>query len=605
MPRTAPPAAHSSWNIHDTGRALLLAVAVLAAYGPALHGGLLFDDPEHVTRPELRSWAGLGRIWTDSAATPQYFPLLQSVFWLEHRLWGEAVLGYHLANLVQHLGVSLLLVAVMRRLSLPGAWFAAFLFALHPVCVESVAWISEQKNTLSSLLALGALWLHLGTGPESPPRRRWQTLGLFCGALLCKSVTAVLPPAILVIAWWRHGRLELRRDVRPLLPWFGAALIAGLVTAWVEHGHTAVEPGAFVLSPLERVLLASRALWFYPGKLLWPTGLMLIYPHWTITAAGWRPYAPLLALLPMAAGLLWRARTHRGPLAAALLYAGALLPVLGFLDLYSFQYSYVADHFQYLAWLGLAAATAAGLTRWIRERPAPLHSWAAVAAMALLAGLAGLTWRHAGDFRDAETLYRRTLDRNPACWLAYNNLGETLMPDPARRNEAAEHFREALQVRPDYPEAHSNLGSLLAVQPGHQAEALGHLDAALRLRPGWAELHQNIGNILLNTDGRHAEAIGHFEEALRRRPGLAEVHHSLGIALTEIPGRLPEAAAQFEEAVRLRPDYAVAHFNLGLTLLRLPGRAGEAPAHFTEALRLRPDFASARQMLERLQAGAR
>jgi len=339
-------------------------LAALAAYLPAIRSGLIWDDDAHITKPELRSAAGLGRIWFELGATQQYYPVLHSAFWAEHRLWGDAAPGYHLVNVLLHAASACLLAALLRRLAVPGARLAAFVFALHPVCVESVAWISEQKNTLSTafyLLAALAFLRWRGIGRDSPPaepagsRAYWLASGLFLLALLSKSVTATLPAALLVVLWWKQGRLSWKWDIRPLVPWLAMGAAAGYFTAWVERTYIGAQGTSFELTILERCLLAGRVVWFYLGKLLWPQELIFIYPHWQVdAAAGWQ-YLFLAGIAALAAAFwLLRHRT-RGPLAALLLFTGTLFPVLGFFNVYPFIFYYVADHFQYLAMPGAIA----------------------------------------------------------------------------------------------------------------------------------------------------------------------------------------------------------------------------------------------------------
>jgi protein O-mannosyl-transferase len=267
--------------------ALLLGGATLIAYFPAIHGGFLWDDDAHVTRPELRSVHGLWRIWFDLGATQQYYPLLHSAFWLEDKLWGEAAVGYHLLNILQHASAAFLLLLILRRLEIPGAFLAAALFALHPVHVESVAWITEQKNTLSAVFYLGAMLAYLRFDEERRTSLYALALGLFVLGLLSKTVVATLPGALLVIFWWRHGRLSWQRDCVPLIPWFALGAAAGLLTAWVERRFIGAEGMAFDFTFLQRALLAGRVIWFYLSKLFWPVDLMFIYPRWEVNPALW------------------------------------------------------------------------------------------------------------------------------------------------------------------------------------------------------------------------------------------------------------------------------------------------------------------------------
>lgn len=533
----------SSRPVPVTAWLATIAVAAFVAYGPALSAGFVWDDDAHLTAPALRSWAGLVRIWTEPGATQQYYPLLHSWFWLEHRLWGDSAPAYHLANLTLHVLAAVLAGRLLQRLAVPGAWLAAAIFALHPVHVESVAWISEQKNTLSAVFYLGAALAWLRSSTRQRRRDYWLAFLLFVLGLLTKTVVATLPAALLVVAWWRRGRIRWREDAGPLLPWFILGAIAGLFTAWVETHLVGAAGAAYELSGLQRVLLAGRVPWFYLGQLVWPVDLVFIHPRWTIEPAHPLAWAPLAAGVALAAVLAWQARRERrAPLAAGLIYVGTLFPVLGFFNIYPFIYSFVADHFQYLASLSAIALGAAALTR------LPRVARAAVAGAVLII-FGRLTWRQSHDYRNAETLYRATLHRNPACWMAWNNLGYLQLADPARNAEAMENFRQALRLRPDYAEAHGNLG-LALTQSGRPAEAVPHLQASLRLKPGPYQAYNNLG-IALATSGRPVEALAAFRQAAALNPTLPNIEENWAKALL-LAGRRQDAAEHFARAAELR-----------------------------------------------------
>ena len=541
---------------------------------------MLWDDAAHVTRTDLRSLQGLWRIWAVPGATQQYYPLLHSAFWVEHRLWGDSAVGYHLVNVALHALAAYLVVRIVRQLRLPGAWLAGLFFALHPICVEAVAWISEEKSTLSGLLCLAAALSYLKF-EESRTRAAYVAgIGWFAAALLAKTVTAVLPGALLVMVWWRRGRIEWRRDVRPLVPWFAAGAAAGLFTVWVEITLIGASGAEFALSPVQRVLLAGRAIWFYARKVFWPSSLTFFYPRWNLDAASWWQYLFPAGVVAAAVVL----RRYRGALAGFLIFCGTLFPVLGFVNIYPFRYSFVADHFAYLAILGILVPVAAV----VGTRP-----WIGVA----LAGVLGiLTWHQAGDYRDEETLYRATLERNPDAWLAQNNLGNLLLATPGRRAEAIGHIETALRLNPDFAEAHLSMGNALLGSPGRLDDAVAEYRTAARLAPSSERAHTNLGNALLQA-GRAPEAMAELQEALRIDPGNAEAHNDLGNALSQFPDRLSDAIAQYRLALAANPDFPEAHNNLGRALAREPGGLAEAIAEFQAAIRLKPDYATAHSNL--------
>jgi tetratricopeptide (TPR) repeat protein len=522
---TPGPARSSARSSADAWRGLLLLALTLAVYWPALLGDYVWDDDAHITKAALRSLDGLRRIWTELGATQQYYPLLHSAFWIEARLWGDAVLGYHLVNVVLHVIAACLVVTLCQRLAIKGAWLAGAIFALHPINVESVAWISEQKNTLSLVFYLLAAIAYLRFDDARKPRDFCVASALFLCALMTKTVTASLPAALLVVFWWKRGRIEWRRDVVPLLPWFAVAAASGLFTAWVERHLIGAAGTEYNLDVLQRALLAGRVICFYLGTIVWPTNLIFTYPHWTVDASALWQYDFDLALVAVAFAL-WSIRSRtRAPLAALLFFGGSLFPVLGFLDIYPFRYSYVADHFAYLASLGAIVPVSAGLALAIERSAGPVRRRAAQAAVVvMLATLAVLSNRQSRMYADAETLYRTTIARNPGDWMAHQNLGIIYSRGARRRAEAITEFESVVRLKPDHNRAHYNLG------------------------------------LSLYLAGRGPEAVGQFEQAIRFAPKNALIvgnsHYFLGVIFTAMPGRLPDAIAHLREAVRMRPNDA-------------------------------------------------
>ena len=550
---------------------LLIPAAVFIAYLPAVNGGLLWDDLSHITVPELRSIHGLWRIWTELGATQQYYPLLHSSFWIQHRLWGDAMMGYHLANIAFHSTAAYLVVLILRRLAIPGALLGGFIFALHPLNVESVAWISEQKNTLSAVFYLASAYMYLRDPRDPRDPRDLRSLrsshilafGLFVCALLTKSVTATLPAALLVMLWWKHGRVEWRRDVLPLVPWFVVAVAAGALTAWFEHHIIGARGEAFALTMVERVVLAGQVVWFYLAKLFWPVNLMFTYPRWTIDASQPPQWLFPIGALVLGIALAAFASRHRGPLAGYLFFCGTLFPALGFFNVYPFVFSYVDDHFQYLACLGIIVPVAAGLTVASQRFQAPQGRVLRAVSVAIVMILGVLTWNRTGVYANAETLFRDTIARNPGAWMAYQNLGTELAAQN-RLPEAIEAYEGALRARPDYSSARNNLmlahmrlGDSLAEKRDRVSEAVAHYEAVVRLDPNQFRAHYNLGTILMDIPARHADAIGHLETALKIQPGSAEAHVNLGVALADNPSRRHEAIEHLERALAEKPNLPI------------------------------------------------
>jgi tetratricopeptide (TPR) repeat protein len=592
------PKARSFRHWHWLFAAALVA-AVFVVYQPAWHGGLIWDDDDHVTRPELRSWHGLYRIWFDIGATPQYYPMVCSAFWVEHKLWGDTTLGYHLVNILLHAMSALMVALILRRLAIPGAYLAAAIFAFHPLYVESVAWITELKNTLSGVFYLGAMLLYLRFDQTRKAPWYLGALGLFVLALLSKTATVMLPAVLPLIFWWQRGRLSWKRDLLPLLPFFLASATAGMLTVWVERNVVGAVGGEFNLTLVERCLLAGRVVWFYLGKLCWPTDLLFMYPRWNISqTVGWQYLFPAATLLLLA--VLWRLRLRwRGPLAALLFFAGTLFPVLGFFNVYFFQFSFVADHFQYLASLGIITLFSAGVALLLKRVDGWRRVMGRAGCLALLAALAVLSWRQSRMYTDIEKLYSTTIDGNPDCWLAHNNLGN-ILAGRGRVEEAIFHCLKALKIKPNFAKAHNNLGRALA-ERGQLDKAIVEFRKALDIEPDYdtarynlAIAHFQLGNTLASS-GHAEKAIAHFQKALELKPDHAETHNNLGLVLAG-RGQVNEAIAQYRKALEVDPRCWMAHNSLGNALADR-GQLDEAIVHYRKALEIKPDAREVHQNL--------
>ena len=602
---SAPDSGDNAWSISlDIGtlwRSTLLFVATLFSHWQAIGGGFIWDDDAHITREWLRSLQGLWSIWFKLGATQQYYPLIHSAFWFEHALWGDTAWCYHLTNIFLHSIACFILVAVLRRLEIPGAWVAGFIFALHPVHVESVAWITEQKNTISAIFYLLAAFNYIKFDKE----RIWMQYGFatlfFVLALLSKTVTASLPAALLVIFWWKRGKLTFKGDVLPLLPWFILGASGGIFTAWVERVFIGAQGSdylsAVTLTPFTRYLLAGHVIWFYLAKLIWPANLIFIYEHWNISASNPWDYTYSIGIFILLGGLLkfalkpWSGVTagtlSRAPLAGFLFFSGTLFPVLGFANVYPFMFSYVADHFQYLASLGIIVPIAAGLTLWVDKLSGENKGMGSAIGGVLLALLGFLSWNQCSIYSDAQTLYQATITRNPSCWMAHNNLGAILLGQ-GKVQESADQFQAALNIRPPYPDAQSNMCSVL-IRTGHYQEAIVHGMEAVRLRPTSAENENNLA-IALADIGRTSEAVIHYKAALKIRPNYVEVLNNLGNAYLNL-GLKQDALVAYQEAIKYSPNFADVYNNLGL-LLSGAGHMPEAITQYEQAVKLQPNTAS-------------
>src|SRR5574338_189547 len=444
--------------------AVILAALTVFAYRPAWHGGFLWDDDDYIIKNELLTARdGWQRIWFSLDSPSQYFPFTYSTFRIEHALWGLNTTGYHWVNLLLHVGNALLVWAVLKRLKIPGSWLAAAIFALHPVQVESVAWITERKNVLMGFFFLLTLlaWIVFVDGRT---RRPWI---VYCLALICyvlalsaKSTACTLPAALLLILWLQKKPITMPRLVQ-IVPFVVLGVGMGLLAIWWERYHQGTNRELFTfLSPVERILVASRAVWFYLSKIFWPSNLTFIYPRWNISPANLVDYVWLLAGVAACVAIYFCRRYFgRSVEVAAAFFVVTLIPVLGFIMLFTFRYTFVADHYQYLACIGPIALASAGiiiLSKKFARYRTPIVS----AALLIVAGLGTLTWRQASTYTDIETLWRVTLARNPACWMAHTNLGLVLI-QKGKIDEGIAHYRSALQMQPNSWDAEYNLGAAL------------------------------------------------------------------------------------------------------------------------------------------------
>jgi tetratricopeptide (TPR) repeat protein len=550
---------------------LTLAGVTFAAYAPALSGEFLWDDDKYVVEnPTLRNLAGLRRVWVDPAATPQYYPLVYTTFWIEYHLWGLRPFGYHAVNLALHALTAILFWKLLRRLSVPGAWLAGLVFAVHPVHVESVAWITERKNVLSAVLYLAAALAFLRLYGVDEQRRpapmrsaAWwyaASVGLFLAALLSKTVTCTWPAAMGLILWWKRGQ---RIDLLRLTPMLAVGAAMGLVTAYVERAYVGAEGAAWSLSPWEHVLLAGRILCFYVGQLLYPATLAFIYPRWEVDAAEWTQWLYPAGCLA-AFALLWMLRrwTGNGPLVAGLLFVVTLAPALGFFNVYFMQFSYVADHFLYHASLGPIALLAAvatrlaygrapqaqGATEWRRDR------LVGIVLAGVILVLAVNTWAQTTSYLDPKTLWEDTLSKNPRAWIAHHNLG-LILEQEGQSHQAERHYREALALRPGTPRVLCNLGALLA-ERGELMTAIETLTEAAHMAPNYFDARYNLATALAR-DGQWAQAAVEYRTATRLKPHSADGHFALGVALGRT-GDHAGARSALRETLRLDPAHEAA-----------------------------------------------
>lgn len=589
----------SRWRIYFF--VLLLAAVTILTYRPAWHGGFLWDDDAYVTNNDLLTARdGLWRIWFSFDSPSQYFPLVYTTFRIERALWGLNPTGYHVVNILLHAANALLVWRLLARLRVPGAWLAAAIFALHPVQVESVAWITERKNVLMGLFFLLTLlaWVEFVDDRSSKRRWRWYALALvlYALALSSKTTACTLPAALLLILWLQKKPIDQHR-LAQVVPFLTLGLAMGLLTVWWERYHQGTHGALFALGPIERILIASRAVWFYVSKLIWPSNLTFIYPRWTISPTHLLNYIWLLAGAGFCAAVYFgRHYLGRGVEVAALFFVATLSPVLGFIMLYTFRYTFVADHYQYLASIGPIALISAGVVTLGSSFKATRHLILGAAAC-IIAALAVLTWRQNTMYSDIEALWRTTIARNPGCWMAFNNLG-IVLSQKGEIDQAIAHYQKTLEMEPDFADAEYNLGNAL-VEKNEIDNAIIHCQRAVGLRPNDPEVQLALGNALLRK-GMVEEAITHYEKAVALRPYYFAGHYNLSSALLE-KGDVDAAIFHCRAALSIQPEHGDTYVNLGLALLE-KGQVADAITQYEKALQVAPASISAQTNLAWLLA---
>lgn len=596
-------------------RAAALAAAVCAAYLPVLWAGYIWDDDMYVVEnPTLRDLPGLVRIWCEPRSIPQYYPVVHTTFWIEHHLWGLAPAGYHATNVACHVAGAILLGTFLARLAVPQAWTTAWVFALHPVQVESVAWITERKNVLSFPLAIAAGILLLpilrldDEGSRPPPGRAggWYltALALFVLAVLSKSVVCSLPAVLLLCVWWKRGTIR-PADLLVLAPLFILGIAAGLHTAYLERSHVGASGDGFDFTLADRLLIAGRAIVFYAWSLVWPVGLLFNYPRWSIDpSAAWQWCFPVVVALVLAATFAARGRLGRGPFTACAAFCGILFPALGFMNVYPFVFSFVADHFQYHASPALIALLVAAVFAAVSRRlPAAMvvRAWRSLASAALIC-LALLTCRQTFAYRDLETLYLYTLAGNPGSYLAINNLANVFI-DRGRFAEAVPLLGEAIRL--SATESQRTLARVtLARVEGRIHRQQGDLPAALAaFRRGLALLPADP--ILLVNIAEIQQLLGDTEAAERTYRDLLALHPKCAPAmisygtLLSAAGRTAEAERMYERSLAIAPS-ARAAYNLAVLMVKA-NRLRDAALHAARAAQLDPADQDARELAEQLK----
>jgi len=513
--------------------AALLVAATFVAYWPAVSAGYIWDDADFLyENPLIRAPDGLQRIWFTAEAW-DYWPLWYTMFWLEWRMWGNNPMPYHVGNILLHAVAAALLWRVLRRLNVSesGAYLAGLIFAVHPVTVESVAWIAERKNVLSMVLYLLAILAYLRF--ESCGHRRWYAYALLAAAaaLLAKASVAMLPLVLLLCVWWRRGGLT-RRDILRTLPFFALSLALGLVTVWFQHHHGTAHDVARPEGLASRIAASGWVVWFYLYKIFLPIDLAMIYPRWDVDGGRVISFVPLGALIACFAVLWYYRRSWgRAPLAALGYFVLTLLPVLGFIGMPFAIYTLVADHLQYLSMVGVIALVSGLPASWISRAGTPRSGMARGAGLAAACGvvltLGTLTWRQARVYKDEESLWTHTIQINDRAWNAYVNLGVAYY-EKGDYDRAIREYARAIELKPDYAAPYFNRGIVYHAQGDFDREILEYTKA-IALKPDYAGAYCNRG-IAYAGLGNHEQAIRDLTRTIELRPNNAAAYANRAIA---------------------------------------------------------------------------
>ncbi|MBN1901523.1 tetratricopeptide repeat protein [Candidatus Sumerlaeota bacterium] len=589
---------------------LLILVVTFLSYLPATKAGYIWDDDDHFTENDLMNdWEGFKKIWSSSSAI--YYPLVLSSFWIMRRLWGLAPLPYHVVNILIHATNALVLWAILRRLKIKGGFFAAFLFALHPAHVESVAWVTELKNTQSGLFyLLSFLFFHkyYAAAKERTliPRKEkknaafyFLSLFLFVLALLSKPSTVMLPAVLVLFILWREERIKIRNFIITA-PFFVFSLLSSVWTIWEQKYHSGAKGAEWSLTLLERLLVAGRIVWFYLIKLIFPYPLMFIYPRWEVNASSFLWYLPLAGIAIAFALFFLKWKSWGRNLAFGFGYFLILLfPVLGFFNIYFMRFSYVGDHFQYLATICPLALFSAGLFTFTERFGVNAGVLRKIIYSFILIVFAILVWRQSLIYKNEETLWKDAIRRNPNAWIAWHNMG-FLMMNEKRNEEAMQYYSKALQLKPDYWEAHFNMGLILAKE-GYPDQAVECFQKALELNPLEIKIHGDLA-LALSKIGRFDEAMKEIDYFLKNQPDDSSALYNKATILSDM-GRFAESIAWYERAVDSEPDFYQAYCDMGTAFFRI-GEKDKAIAQFQKALSINPDDEVARANLEIIRRGA-
>ncbi len=545
----------SFWNSSHKNIVAIVSLTALVGvvYYPAIDGTLLWDDWQYtVGNPFLGSWEGLLQIWKapHTGGLP-YFPLTFSTFWLEHYLWGGNLWFDHILSILLHIGNAFLVIKVLQKLRLQGGWWVAALFALHPVHAESVAWVSERSNVLSTFFYLLTLHCYLRFLQDFRWKSYWMAQGFFLLALFAKPATCMLPVILILLTHYLQKRLSIK-ILLPVLPFFIFALIVGLLTIHAESQMGINQVVELDFTVVQHFFLANHIFLFYLSKLLFPYPLMAAYPLWELELGTWNTFWPVLVNFGLIAALSMLWWKNYGRAAYAFLYFGvSLFPVLGFFNTSIFTKTYVADHFQYLPSLGIfVLIVQTGM--WAIEKGG-LHKtigqWVGVSVLLVLGFL---SWDRSFVFRSGELLWQDAIAKEPTLFTPYRMLGNIYLQH-GKYQMAVEQLSQAIKNKGDgeYPEAYFDRGSAYTLLQQHE-QAIADFTQLIQWNENDYKAYSNRGVIYLNTK-QYAAAIADFTKVIELAPNPAKSYHGRGTAYFQL-GSYQQAVEDYTKSIEFYPD---------------------------------------------------
>jgi tetratricopeptide (TPR) repeat protein len=574
---------------------ITIILLILFSYWGAMYNGFVWDDSVYLTDRKLTTLKGLLKIWTQPSITDHpYYPLTHTSFWLEYHIWGSNPFGYHLVNIILHAINAIVVWLILRHLGIKGAWMCAAVFAVHPVHVESVAWITERKNLLSGMFYLLSVFNFLRfyfvpreKGKKGDLRLYILSVVLFIFSMLSKSAFCTLPIALLLIIWWKNNRIT-RSDARLLMPFFAVAAALGIFTIWMEKHHVGAYGAEWSFSLIERFLIASRALWFYAAKLIWPFELIFIYPRWNVNHHIWWQYLYLVGVAVVLA-VLWslREKIGKGPLVCVLLFATNLMPALGFINFYMMIFSFVADHLQYIASIGLIIMFVSWVSKCSANLGLEARRFVFVLCAIILILLSFRTKEQTRIYKNKITLYTDIINKNPSCWMAYNNRG--------RRYEARgeyylafKDYNKAIDINPYCKEGSSstcahlyNNRGIIYIMKEQYDLAIADFNKALSIEPNFVKPYLNRGVVYINQND-YKTALVNFNKAIEKDPEYVKGYIDRA-AVYSAQGLFDLAMADYNKAIGIDPFFASTYLYRSKVLYK----KGEKRRALTDALKAR------------------